>query len=234
MHKLIAVSSALTLSLATFAAQAEENGAATTVTPDTATATASSSNEGPKGFELGARLGFGLPLGSTQKGSELSDGTSGQIPLWIDAGYRITPNIYVGAYGQLGHVLLKDAGCANATDCGAQSYRIGANAHYHFMPSQKFDPWAGVGIGYEWLHASGKVRGADVSSTTGGFEFVNLQLGGDYRLSPNAAIGPFASFSVGQFSSNSVTAGGETRSSDIEKTALHEWLTLGVRGVFDL
>lgn len=208
-------------------------------TPDAPQAAAQSESLAPKpGLELGARVGFGLGLGSVAQDTKMSDQVGSQIPLIVDIGYRITPNIYVGGYGQLGYGIVTDDHCnVPGVSCSAQSYRIGANAHYHFLPDQSFDPWVGVGFGYEWLHKSASGGPDTAASTVSGFELVNLQLGGDYRLSRNASIGPFASFALGQYSTQSSTFNGQDMTngkSSIDQTALHEWLTLGVRGTFDL
>lgn len=56
-------------------------------------------------------------------------------------------------------------------------------------------------------------------------------LGGDYRISPSFGVGPFAAMSFGKYVnlSNDLIS-----SAAIPKTEIHEWLTFGVRGVFDL
>jgi len=61
-----------------------------------------------EGFELGARLGYGLPMGDAVKDAKLSDSVSGQIPIWLDVGYRIDESLFVGAYGQYGITMVKD------------------------------------------------------------------------------------------------------------------------------
>jgi hypothetical protein len=63
-------------------------------------------------IKLGLRLGYAVPSGKTSgnttvdgitvSGAKLSDSISGQVPVWIDAGYMVTPNILVGLYGQYG------------------------------------------------------------------------------------------------------------------------------------
>src|SRR5438105_4003214 len=57
-----------------------------------------------KKIRLGLRLGYALPMGNLAEGAKLGDGISGQIPIWIDAGYMVTPNILLGLYGQYGFV----------------------------------------------------------------------------------------------------------------------------------
>jgi hypothetical protein len=79
---------------------------------------------------------------------------------------------------------------------------------------------------------------ADQSSTGKGFEFINLQGGLDFKVAPGLALGPFLSFSIGQYSSASVSCSGNacggfaSASDDIDEKAPHQWLLLGVRGTF--
>jgi outer membrane protein W len=176
----------------------------------------------PGRFVIGLRLGYALPMGSAAKNDKMSDNASGMIPIWLDLGYMISPNIMFGAYGQYGLVSLKNCN----GDCSARDLRLGLQGQYHFSPTEKFDPWFGLGIGYEKLSSTRSGR----DESLGGFEFVNLHAGMDYKVSPALGVGPFISFSLGQYSSASA---GDI-SVDIPEKALHQWLTLGIRGAFTL
>lgn len=187
------------------------------------------------GLELGARLGYGIPMGDAVKDSKLSDAYSGQIPIQIDVGYRINPNIYAGAYFMYGIGLMNSDKCK---DCSGSDMRFGVQAQYHIMPAETFDPWIGLGVGYEIASSKSSVtvlgQTFDGKFSTKGMEFVNISVGGDYKLSPNLAIGPFATFAIGQYSSTSSDLNGKTSDDDITDKALHQWLLLGVRGSFRL
>ena len=63
-----------------------------------------------------------------------------------------------------------------------------------------------------------------------GLEFVNLQAGADYRINGNLGLGPVVQFGLGSYGSASV------KGTDIPnfQTATHEFLTLGLRGVYDI
>jgi hypothetical protein len=68
-----------------------------------------------------------------------------------------------------------------------------------------------------------------------GFEFANLQAGIDYKLMRNLGIGPFVSFSLGEFNATSANNGGiqgVPGANNITDKTLHEWLTIGVKGAF--
>jgi hypothetical protein len=113
--------------------------------------------------------------------------------------------------------------------------RFGLNAHYHFLPAETFDPWLGVGAGYEIMNLSASAPGASVSASTRGFEFGNVQLGLDFKISPAFAVGPFATFTIAQFSDISASLNGQdVPTGGYTNKGIHGWLIFGVRGVFDL
>jgi hypothetical protein len=204
------------------------------------------------GFELGARAGYGIPLGQADEDDDLSDGITGMIPLQLDVGYRVTPAFSLGGYAMYGFGIAGDdisEACDDLDDlpgvsasCSTRDVRLGMQAQYHFSPRQDLDPWLGAGFGYEWLtmgfEASGGGEEFDVSVTGKGFEFINLQGGVDFTLAPGFALGPFLSFSVAQYSSTSSSCSGsacgdgDSDDGDIEEKALHHWLQLGIRGTF--
>jgi hypothetical protein len=59
-------------------------------------------------------------------------------------------------------------------------------------------------------------------------------VGGDYKVMPNLGIGPFVMFSLGQYGSCSFSGALSSQSCSIQQTAMHEWLTFGLRGVYDI
>jgi hypothetical protein len=204
-----------------------------------------------EGFELGARLGYGIPMGEIEENSDLSDSISGMIPLQLDLGYRVLPELSLGGYFMYGFGFagddLSDA-CDNlddlpgvTADCSTHDLRLGIQAHYHFLPRKTLDPWLGLGVGYEWItfgtDISGGGRELDVSATGRGFEFLNLQGGLDFKVADGLALGPFLSFSIGQYSDSSASCSGnacadDSASEEIDSKALHQWLLLGIRGTF--
>ena len=193
------------------------------------------------GFELGLRVGYGLPLGAafqlptgaTTQNVNWSDLISGMIPFWADLGYRINPNWYVGGFFQFGLGFVPSNACSPGVSCSANDLRFGLNVHYHFLPEGPVDPWFGLGAAYEIWNLSGSGAGVSGSSSLRGFEFGNAQLGADYKVSPEFGIGPFVTFSVAQFSDASASSGGLSLSGAIQNKSIHEWLIFGLRGVYD-
>lgn len=193
------------------------------------------------GGELGVRLGYGLPMGERSQGVDLDTGITGQIPVIFDAGYRFNPNVYAGVGLGYGFAQIKNNDCDGPNvSCSASIIRLGLNLLYRFAPEQRFAPFIGLGAGYEWFRFQGDTTAVNLggSYTVSGFEFANFQFGGDYRLSANSVIGPFLNVSVGRYdnvSTKLTTAFGTTTvDGDIDDTALHEWVLLGIRGAFSL
>src|SRR5215813_7565631 len=145
------------------------------------------------GLSFGLRAGYGVPLGNEAGDFKLSSSIKGMIPIWLDAGYRINPSFYLGAFFQYGFGLAPDA-CTATIDCSEHLIRFGLNAHYHFLPDGMIDPWVGLGAGYEIFsfHFSGTIPGLQFpiegSGSESGFEFANVQLGSDVRITSSVAM----------------------------------------------
>ena len=196
-----------------------------------------------QGLQLGLRLGYAPAMGDAfqvkgdPQAAKMSDGVKSQVPLQLDVSYRFDKFLAAGAYlsygfGQVGGQI-KDLCDSNGLDCSASVVRVGVQGIYTFSQAQAaLVPWAAVNLGYERgkLEASG--FGASGSETASGWE-LGLTVGGDYRATPQFAIGPFVGLSLGQYTSAESGGALGGGSLDIDKK-LHEWLQLGVRGTFDL
>ena len=203
---------------------------------------------GDRKFVLGLRLGYALPMGATAENDDgssnnMSDAVAGHFPIWLDVGYMVSRDFLLGFYGHyaFGGVAgpLKaecDAASSAGVSCSASDVRFGVQFQYHPTHEGKIDPWLGVGVGYEWLTLDISGAGIDGSTTVKGFELFNLQTGVDFKAAPNLGIGPFVSFSLGQYdsTSNSGSIARVNPGGDIANPALHEWLTFGVRAAYRL
>jgi outer membrane protein W len=169
----------------------------------------------------------------------------GMVPLWFDVGYRINPAFYLGGFFEYAFgVVNKDNNplCNQGISCSAHDITFGINAHYHILPDAQFDPWVGAGLGYEVLTASesGTAFGQqfDGSLAYKGVQFLILEAGGDFKPTPSLGVGPFVNFAVGHFGtwSSSATSNGvsQDQSGDLVDTGTHEWLTIGLRGQYNL
>jgi hypothetical protein len=203
------------------------------------------------GLSLGFRTGYGIPMGDVgaiESGSDtavLSDGIRGMIPLVFELGYRLNPHFYLGGSLQYGFGFVneeKSPECDDGDqDCSINDIAFGLMGRYHVSPGAPFDFWAGLGVGYEILsiNASSTEGGQKVEANADleGFQFMVLELGGNLAASPTLSVGPFASFSMGSYSSWSANLSTGSRrmstTGDIARTSMHQWLTMGLRGQFD-
>lgn len=203
-----------------------------------------------KGFTLGLRTAFAVPLGTAGEGAKLNELTHGAVPVQVELGYRLTRNVLAGAYFAWGYALVADEAKSalaadGATGIGGHAVqRVGVQGIYGFSPGARLAPWAGIGFGYEWArYASAELRSATGTADTEiglrGFEAL-LQVGADYRLAQKFTVGPFATLNVGRFESH-VTSVDETSgtfpsgdsSREVSDKGFHEWIQLGLKGTFD-
>lgn len=208
-------------------------------------------NVGP---QLGLRTGYALGTGGVYSGLDLNDGSHGALPVILDLGWRAIPELYVGVYGQFGYVFPREnnVSCPTGFDCAVQDWRMGLQVDYHFLPRLSWDPYVGIGAGYEILHnsvtgstpvrlPSGVATGnVDASTIDRGWEYGALTLGADFRIDRQFGVGPFVTGTMGQYN---VHTGNQTVSvgsnqvangpvSPVEHT-WHELFIAGLRGTFN-
>lgn len=231
----------------------------------------------PSYFDVGMRAGFALPMGGFAQSEglvsqtlEMSDLFKGKIPIWVEGNWHFSEHLSVGAVFDIGPVLTSSepkGACAKrelssgykvirnaVNDCSALSYRVGVQLLYYPSPDANWSPFLGVGIGYEWLHASRNdslsYKSSDgsassysgtASSTYKGVELLQIQAGLMKNMGA-LSVGPFVGLSLGMYLYNSGTAtgtsGGVTMSREVDTTlsdpTVHEWLTFGVRGTYKI
>lgn len=186
---------------------------------------------------LGVRVGYAAGFGRVGGTLDMDDWVDDQVPLQIDALYRLNPRVALGAFFSYGFArssgdLRRDSCDALGADCSASILRAGVQGTYTFDPVKRLVPWLGAGIGYEWNRFSNDAEAFEI--TFSGWEYLSLQGGLDYELSPRFRVGPFLLFSVSQYGGEADVPSSPEVDGSIEGGELHEWLTIGVRGRFDL
>ena len=215
-----------------------------------AASTARAAEPAQSGIEIGLRTGYAFAAGNrgatpNQTDAAVGDYVAGQVPLWLDVGYRLNGAVYLGGFAQYGFGIVNDDrqdGCRlDNVSCSASDVRLGVMGRYHLPAISQLSPWLGFGVGYEWatfsINTSGPVLGpTNTDVTWSGFEFANLQLGADYHVAPKVALAPFVSVSFGQYRhvSGNTTVGTTTTTmdEDVTATSIHEWILIGVRAAF--
>ncbi|MEO8875927.1 MAG: hypothetical protein ABI461_10090, partial [Polyangiaceae bacterium] len=98
------------------------------------------------GFQMAIRTGYNIPMGNAATGLKMSDTFGGQVPVILDIGGKVHPNIFIGGYLGLGF-----GGCGNElgsnTTCLSDSLTIGAEILFSILPRGRVNPWVGYGIG---------------------------------------------------------------------------------------
>jgi hypothetical protein len=189
------------------------------------------------GLEAAGRLGLAIPAGSLQDGRSLDSYAGSAVPLVLEAGWRVDPSLFVGARFLYAFPQLKNpmGSCSNNVSCDGFDTSLGVEAVYRFLADRKFAPWAGASFGYEW--ASYDINGANIG---GGATYRGLagsvQGGGDVRMSPQLVLGPYAELALGRFETTDQRGHiGNTTTNmtmDIANTAVHTWISFGIRGAF--
>ena len=186
------------------------------------------------GFQMDIRTGYSIPMGNAFSGvaqSKLSDSVSGQVPVIVDIGGKVIPELFLGGYLGLGFGgvagSIKQACDAINASCLAVGVHLGVEAQYHILPGGSANPWLGYGLGLESLGFSISQGNTTQSASYSGFEFARLSGGVDFRISRVFGIGPFIDLSLARYSTF------HDGNDDIELTnkATHQWLTLGARAV---
>src|SRR5512138_1145182 len=188
---------------------------------------------GPR-FALASRLGVGVPLGDAAQGVRLGDATAAQLPLALEASWLATPALALGACGSWGYAFpgsgLRDACDRVGASCSAASFRTGVQAIWSFAPGAPRRPWAGAGLGYEWLSTdAGEAR-----HVWRGWEWLFLQGGVEWKTGARTSLGPFLSAGIGRYGQQTIRSGGDVAVLEVADPGVHGWIQLGVRGALEL
>ncbi len=204
---------------------------------------------------LGLRAGWAFPRGDALDVAGIGNFTEkdlfkGELPIQVDLSFRLAPSLSAGFYYSYAFpskgTQLKDfcdnipgASCSNLYDM-----RFGVQAEYDLSPNEALDPWIAIGTGMEIAHF--KVKGfaiptlgglvsGDLEGTLRGWEWLNAQIGVDLRSSPGFAIGPYLQYAVGQYTVQDFKLAGQSvAGGGVDNPRTHGWVTVGLRGKFDL
>jgi hypothetical protein len=178
-------------------------------------------------FEIGVATGYaqgGGKLGGNAGSLEDVAGPGGTVE--IDLGYRIIPQLSVGAYGTFATFQKGDSVVGDTNVLGATA---GVQAAWHFRPDRSVDPWVSLGSGWRglWLDQ-------DNTKTTSlqGLELARLQIGADYRVSKDIAIAPVVGGSLSMFVSQDTPM--TTDYDEIQGKKVNFTGFAGLSGRFDL
>jgi hypothetical protein len=175
------------------------------------------------GVSFGLRVGVAFPGGMVSQPDpvvlstgDASDAFGVMIPVTLDLGYRLTPHWYLGAYLSIGYVTGTNCDSIDTavTSCSYTDYRFGFDVQYNILPDRMFQPWIGLGAGWEVANQfqSDDVDGESQSSASG-IEFGHVDVGLDWRFLDHDKLGVYFLTSF----------------ADYDDGYVHEWYMVGLR-----
>jgi len=179
-----------------------------------------------RAFELTLSAGFDQGFGDVSKTMHISElaGNGGSLQLGL--GYRLNPRYMVGVYAEATGYDPGDLSSEHARSAGVSA---GVQMQRHFAPFQKVDPWLSVGFGWRgfWETEHDSVR-----RSLQGVDWLRLQAGVDYRLTPMVSISPVLGLSVSKFFAEKQP--GHTEFREIDAPRSNVFLFAGFMGRFDM
>ena len=208
------------LATAALPALAQETGDITATVPRRAAG-------GPaNAWEISLGAGYTQGVGDIGSSSPtLTDIAHGGGEIQLNVGYRIDPHWLVGIYGTGGKYTL-GSGTPDGSD--VWSATAGVQANYHFMPEQEWDPWVGLGAGWRGQWVS-KGVGTDIRH---GIELARVQVGLDYRVSPEFSVSPYLGASASLFLTQELAQ--QTSWSNVSDPNVNIFFMGGIMGRFDI
>ncbi|MGH7298718.1 MAG: hypothetical protein ACRELB_27505 [Polyangiaceae bacterium] len=187
-----------------------------------------------RGLQLGVRAAYAVPAGRVSaSGASLSDLETATIPIGIEAGYRISPRLYVGGTAVWGPGTGPAAGpCTVAgVSCFRQDAQARGEARFYFAPEAKVGGWLAVGAGWELATFAQSAGGSAVTATRSGPVLADMQFGVDVRRGPTA-VALYAGVSFAMFLTQGLSPSTSPVSPWIEDRSAHAWMTVGLRGSY--
>jgi hypothetical protein len=169
---------------------------------------------GPRGMQPASPFYGAIGIGGAFLSGDVAEGIAAdevydpQLGIWLEGGLRLTPNLGLGLYLDLGvgepASEVRAACDALANGCTATTGRFGLLLRHTFDPAAHSTPWIAVGTGWEFGDVSLDSSdyggsGQELFSYTG-WEALRLMAGVDLRSSPAFGFGLYGGVSFGLYS----------------------------------
>ena len=176
-------------------------------------------------LELSLGNGFSQGFGTaSSRMQSLGDLTRGGMSTQLGVGYRLSPRLMLGVYGEGARYFAASGMPDGTVGYGAA---FGVNAQWHFMPFSRIDPWVGLGTGFRgyWVDLPNAGHHA-----LHGFDVVRLRVGADYKLGPSTSVGPMLGATLTTFATQRDLATDDTVST--KNPELTAFVFAGIQGRF--
>jgi opacity protein-like surface antigen len=189
----------------------------------------------PVGPTFSAWVGYGTGSGriSAEGDGPLGDLVDSKVPVGVEAAYRFSPLLHAGVFVEGAPLSVSGSSCVGGDPCGGTDFELGLDVQVHFAPYRRFDPWVGIGLGYEWMRVDATNFTDNIPDTWRyqGWTFPRISAGLDIPVSPVFSLGPYIAYDAGQFGQVDQSSRGRF---DIRNQAYHGWFQLGIRGNLNL
>ncbi len=170
----------------------------------------------------GYAQGFGDIGASSRSLTDLSS-AGGEVTLGV--GYRINPNFMVGGYASGSKYATGDF----TSGADIWSATAGMQANYHFLPTDRWDPWVGLGGGWRGHWVKQAAGGTD---SRHGLDIARATVGVDYRVASQFAVSPYVGAGLTTFLTQELA--NQQTFSNVQSPNVNVWLFGGIQGRFDL
>jgi hypothetical protein len=191
----------------------------------------------PRGFQLGARLGYSVPTGALSAGASLtahlSDLETATVPIGVDAGYRFSRGFYLGGTLAWGPGISPNSSrtCPAPSSCFRQNAQLRIDARLYLARGTRVGWWAGLGAGWEVAAFAQTSHDSTVTATLTGPVLADLQVGFDWQRG-RRAVGPYFGVALAEFLTDGVNPSAAPVDTWIPHPGIHTWITLGLRGSY--
>lgn len=176
-------------------------------------------------FELGVQGGYMQPFGELEQGDDISDTVDAGGEVGLELNWRISPRYAFGGTLRYHESVVDDSLGENFDVRGGSANIQGT---FHLAPYSVADPYITIGAGYRLL--SLVPEGPVDATVRHGVEFARAQLGLDFRVSRDLALGPNAGVSGNVFVWEDAPTGQRT----IDDPRPSAFVFAGLNGRFDI
>lgn len=180
--------------------------------------------------EVAASLGYAFPAGSPEHGARSSDATFGDAAFDVGFSYQLSRVLGVGILGRYGVVI--PTLCASGSDCVSSlghDVVVGARARFFLPRVLTAEPYADVGMGYEWFASKLVDSGVTSTHSYDGPLLLWTELGAPFRIGSRWALGPALGLTLGTFVDSHLEAPGISSDLGIADRSIHAWLSVAGR-----
>lgn len=191
---------------------------------------AGATGEPARRFEVAASLGYAFPAGSSERGARLSDATFGNAAFDLGFSYRLSHVLGVGILGRYGTVI--PTLCASGSDCVSSlghDVVIGAQARFFLPRVLAAEPYADVGMGYEWFASKLVDSGSTSTHSYNGPVLLWTEVGAPFRIGSRWTLGPAIGLALGTFVDSHLEAPGMSNDLGVGDRSVHAWVSVSGR-----